>query len=66
MFWVFLATVCTCLAGWSTANGKVPTRGESKWLERRESPAKYFSLLATIWSLSLVLWAYAAWTLWGR
>jgi len=66
VFWVFLATVCTCLAVWSTAHGKVPVRGETKWLERRAAPAKYFGLLATLWALALALWAYAAWVVWMR
>jgi hypothetical protein len=66
VFWVFLATVCTCLAVWSTTNGKVPVRGETKWLARRDAPAKYFALLATLWALAVALWTYAAWVLWVR
>jgi hypothetical protein len=66
VFWVFLATVSTCLAVWSSANRKVPVGGASKWLERRQAPAKFVALLATLWALALALWAYAAWTLWGK
>lgn len=63
MFWVFLATITTCLALWSTASGKVPVGGEHKWLSRADGPGRYAARLAVLWVLAAGLWAYAAWTL---
>ena len=63
MFWIFLATVSTCMALWSTASGKVPVRGERKWLTASEHRGQYAARLALLWALVVGLWAYAAWTL---
>lgn len=62
MFWVFLATVSTCLAILSTASGKVPVGGERKWLTRADGRGRFTVRLAFLWAVAVGLWAYAVWT----
>ena len=66
MFWVFLATVSTCLAVWSTSNGRVPVGGERKWLTRADGGGRYAVRLVFLWIVAAALWAYAAWALRAR
>ena len=63
MFWVFLATVSTCLAVWSTRSGKVPVGGGRKWMTAAEARGRYAARLAMLWGLAPGLWAYAFWVL---